>query len=430
MSTLTAAIFGHVQLARILTDIERFLRKYIVLNDDQVVAVTLWIVHTHTIEAADTTPYIHATSATKRSGKTRLLEVAEPVVRSPWLTGRTSAAALVRKIDAEQPTFLLDEIDAAFGGEKEFTEALRGILNSGYKRSGKASLCIGKGADLSVRDFSTFCPKMLAGIGKLPDTVADRSIQIQLRRRMVSEPVQRWRDRDGRAEAAPLHRALAAWSRTALETLRAARPHLPAELTDRAQDVWEPLLAIAEQAGDIWPERARKAAVRLMGAVEDTDPATELLTDIREIVMPSFKCRDCRQMAFDKTVIESLATTDLIQKLVAREERPWATWRRDEKPITARGVARILGPLGIHPHQHQRVRGYRVDAFVEAFSRYLPPQVCMCAAANKNAAETPHTCDSRNTSANASVQQSEADFIGHSTHTHIEAGDDDVAGCF
>jgi hypothetical protein len=30
---------------------------------------------------------------------------------------------------------------------------------------------VGQGMNISYRDFSTFCPKAIAGIGKLPDTV-------------------------------------------------------------------------------------------------------------------------------------------------------------------------------------------------------------------------------------------------------------------
>ena len=40
-------------------------------------------------------------------------------------------------MDAERPTLLLDESDAAFNGEKEYAEALRGLLNTGHRRSGK-----------------------------------------------------------------------------------------------------------------------------------------------------------------------------------------------------------------------------------------------------------------------------------------------------
>ena len=66
---------------------------------------------------------------------------------------------------------LLDESDAAFTHRSEYGEALRSILNSGYRRSGRSSLCVAQGAGLSYRDFSTFCPKAIARIGTRPDTV-------------------------------------------------------------------------------------------------------------------------------------------------------------------------------------------------------------------------------------------------------------------
>jgi hypothetical protein len=403
-------------LADLLHDLRAFIRRYVVLTDDQALAVTLWTAHTHAITAADCTPYLQVTSATKRAGKTRLLEVLEPVVARPWLTGRTSAAALVRKVDVDQPTLLLDESDAAFGGEKEYAEALRGLLNSGYKSSGKASLCIGKGADLSVRDFSTFSAKAIAGIGKLPDTIADRAIPIILRRRMATEPVQRWRERDGRADAAPLHRQLFSWSGKTVDVLRAARPSLPSELSDRAADVWEPLLAIADLAGGDWPGRARRAAVALMGGAEDTDPVIELLTDINDIIVN------------DDISTDMIPTKDLLEKLVAREDRPWATWRRD-KPITAHGLARLLGPLGIHPDR-RRIGGirhwsYRRDAFADAIARYLPIEMGQRDNSNKNGHESRPGCVSGEVSKIASGPGFQADFTGSVPLSHMDRGDTD-----
>ncbi|MDP9320285.1 MAG: hypothetical protein M3P16_04225 [Chloroflexota bacterium] len=47
--------------------------------------------------------------------------------------------------------------------------------------------------NLTYKDFSTFSAKGIAGIGKLPDTVADRSIKIELKRRAPGEVVQRFR---------------------------------------------------------------------------------------------------------------------------------------------------------------------------------------------------------------------------------------------
>ena len=40
--------------------------------------------------------------------------------------------------------------------------------------------------------------------------------------------------------------ALEQWSRDAVEALTGIEPALPDELSDRAQDAWEPLIAIAE----------------------------------------------------------------------------------------------------------------------------------------------------------------------------------------
>ena len=165
-------------LASLLNDVEQFVRRFVVLNKHQAAVVVLWIAHTHVFDAFDCTPYLQVTSATARAGKTRLLEVMELLVARPWLTGRTTAAALVRKVDTETPTLLLDESDAAFGSEREYAEALRGILNAGFLRSGRTTLCVGQGANMTVRDFSTFGPKAIAGIGQLPGTVTDRSIQI------------------------------------------------------------------------------------------------------------------------------------------------------------------------------------------------------------------------------------------------------------
>ncbi len=315
----------------------------------------------------------------------------ETIVHNPWRTDRVSAAVLVRKIDAEHPTLLLDESDAALNKGTDYSEALLGLLNSGYRRGGKSSICVGHGASAACRDFSTFAAKAIAGIGRLPDTLADRSIPIMLRRRMVSEPVQRWRERDSRAEAAPIADRLARWARCALPSLRTARPTLPDRLDDRAADVWEPLLAIADSAGANWGVRARQGAEALRGAAEDTDIVVELLRDIHEVL---------RTHPGDV-----IATSVLLDRLVEAEERPWSEWRRGH-PLTARGLACLLEPLGVHPDRCDtpsgRLRGYRRDAFRDAIARYLPPQASMCPKASMSGAlhlepdePDPDTCQGR-----------------------------------
>jgi hypothetical protein len=56
-------------LVDILHDVRRYVRRYVVLSDDQAIAVALWVGHTHVLAASDTTPYLSITSATKRAAK-------------------------------------------------------------------------------------------------------------------------------------------------------------------------------------------------------------------------------------------------------------------------------------------------------------------------------------------------------------------------
>ena len=351
--------------ATLLNDTHLFVRRFVILTDHQADAVTLWYVHTHAIDAAECTPYLYVKSAEKESGKTRLLEVSECLVARPWFTSRVSAAVLMRRVDAECPTLLLDESDAAFKGEKEYSEALRGMLNAGYKRGGKHSVCEKGGSNWTWRDFHVFCPKAIAGIGdNMPDTVEGRSIPIELKRRTSTEFVEKFRSRKTPGEAAQLRERLANWASANLAVLREAEPVAPDALRDRALDVWEPLFAIADLVGGSWPGRARAAALALSGGPgrEDGSIGVRLLQDIRTV--------------FSEKLVDRIFSADLATALIAIEEAPWGDWRR--KPLTKSGLAALLKPYGIRPDQvrigAKSKKGYGLAHFADAFIRYLPRQ--------------------------------------------------------
>jgi hypothetical protein len=380
-------------VARLLDDVTAFVRRYVVLSPAELVAVALWTFHTHAIDAAPATPYLSITSAEKESGKTRLLEVLELLVARPWLTGRVTAAVLARKIDKERPTLLLDESDAAFGGEKEYAEVLRGILNSGHRVGGRSSLCVGQGASITYADLSTFCAKAIAGIGELPDTVASRSVPIRLKRKAPDETVERFRHRDAATAAEPVQVSLASLAEHHVPQLVAARPELPETLGDRAADSWEPLFAIADLAGGEWPARARDAAVELSARARSDDESRGplLLADIWNVFEARPEARH-------------LATKVLIEGLCENEEAPWATWHKGA-PISPRALGRLLKAFDIHsksvrlPDQ-STPKGYSREDFEDAWRRFLPS----------------HTPDlSATTPQPASVLEKPADSIRHTT---------------
>lgn len=346
----------------LLDDLAAYIRRFVVLGDDELAAVALWIVHAHAIDAAESTGYLNLSSPEKESGKTRLLEVISHLVPQPWLAASISAAVLVRKVDEEKPTLLLDEVDALMKGDKERAEAIRGILNAGYRRSGMATLCVVKGGSVGYQDFHVFGAKALTGLGGLHDTLASRCIPIKLKRRRPEEPVERFRERQQRGPATVLHDRALSWAVDHMADLVGAWPVLPEELSDRAQDVWEPLLAIADLAGGEWPARARGVATRLAsgGGGDDDSRNVELLRDIRGV----FGTR------------ERMTTKDLLDALVGIEEAPW----RDlfGKQLDANALGKRLKGYQVKSKdlrtENGTKKGFEREAFADAWSRYLPAE--------------------------------------------------------
>ena len=209
--------------------------------------IAAWIVHTQQPKLLIIRLTCSYSVLAKRSGKSRVLEVIEQLARNPRLTEGASAAALVRTIDdSNPPTILLDEVDTIYSkkGDSE-AENTRRFLNAGFRRGAKFLRCVGQGTDIHVKDFPAFCPKVLAGIDRcLPDTVLDRSLPIELVRQSREEKAERFRRREVEALVVPIRAELEALmqARDLIETLRNARPALPEELNDRAQDISEPLL--------------------------------------------------------------------------------------------------------------------------------------------------------------------------------------------
>ena len=268
--------------AQMLEAVEAFIRRFVIFQSEaQSIAVSLWVLHTHAVDAAEQSPYLAITSPEMQSAKSRLLEVLELIVPRPWRIEKPSEAVVFRKIDSDTPTLLLDETDAIFGKGKDADqhEGLRALLNAGNRRGSTVPRCVG--AKMALKNFKVFCPKALAGIGNLPGTIESRSIPIRMARKHKSESVERFRFKRVSPQGLALHTQLVRWS-LGVSDLEDAEPELPEELSDRQQDSWEPLLAIADDAGADWPGGARAAAIELHAQKDEDSAGTLLLAHIRE----------------------------------------------------------------------------------------------------------------------------------------------------
>lgn len=348
-------------LAEALAGVERFPRQYVVFaRHETIVAVVLWVAHSHVIELADATPYLAISSPEKQSGKTRLLECLGLLAHGcPGIVITPTAATIYRSLEASPgATLLLDELDAVFRDRSDKYEEVRAVINAGHRRGATVPRSVpGPKNSWVVKHFPVFGPKALAGIGKLPDTVTDRAIPVRMLKRKRTEPVEKFRHRTASEEAAPIVNALVAALTAQAPSFRA---EVPLELPDRAADAWEPLLGIADAAGGTWPARGRRAAIVLhAGRQQDDSLGLRLLSDVRLI--------------FDARGVERMFTADLIAALEADEEGPWANVRF---PLTPHRLSRLLQPFEIEPKQirigSNNQKGYEREAFVDAWERYLP----------------------------------------------------------
>src|SRR5262245_5043803 len=264
--------------AALLDAIETALRRFVVVTDDQVHAIALWAVAAHALDCFDAFPRLAIWSPVKRCGKSRLLGLLRHVAPRALTTSNISPAATFRAVDKAQPTLIVDEAETFTGGDHE---ELRGILNSGHQRD-LAFVVRTVGEDHEPRQFSTWCAMSVALIGKLWPTLADRSIEIAMRRRGRMDRLERFRSTRA-DDLARLRRMAARWVADHAAQLARWDGHVPEGLHDRAADNWLPLFAVAECAGGEWPARARAAAIALTGVEEDDEVAILLLADVRTI---------------------------------------------------------------------------------------------------------------------------------------------------
>ena len=87
-------------LDQLLDAVCEALRRYVVFPlKEQPVVISLWVLHTWAFAAFDYTAYLSVWAASKRAGKSRVLDVLELLVKNPVKTESGSSAALIRSID-------------------------------------------------------------------------------------------------------------------------------------------------------------------------------------------------------------------------------------------------------------------------------------------------------------------------------------------
>jgi hypothetical protein len=245
----------------------------------------------------------------------------------------------------------MDEADTYMEQRDDF----RGILNSGHSRDAAVVLRT-VGDKYEPKAFSTWAPLAIAKIGKLPQTLATRSIIIPMRRKRPDELVTPYRPDRDRSSLAELARKCARWAKDNMKKLQGADPVMPKQLNNRAADNWRPLFAIADAIGGDCPDRARRASLALAGGEIELTSAEQLLANIQSI-----------RNDYTKRGLDRISSKDLCHEL---GKIP------DGHIVTPDWLAAMLRPFEIRPHTirigQSTPKGYEFKDFEDAFARYVP----------------------------------------------------------
>jgi hypothetical protein len=372
MSSIKTLAITSDRASGLISDVMKFAGRFVSYPTDHAhVAHVLWLMHAHLMDCWESTPRLAALSAEPGSGKTRLLETTAPLVPRPIMSVNVTPAYLFRKMGdpAGRPTILYDEIDTVFGPKAKPNEDVRGLLNAGHRRNATAGRCVTIGKLVTTEEIPAYAAVALAGLNDLPATLMSRSIVIRMRPRAPNEFVEPWRERIHVAEGEAIRSRIEAWAALTAKQVEGRWPDMPASVTDRAADCWEPLLAVADAIGGEWPVRARDAAVSMVAAQKQAQPSlgVRLLHDLCTVFGDA----------------EQLPTETILDRLLGLPEAPWAALKSG--PLNERILASRLRAYDqeIKPEQlwfdGRQLRGYRRTAFVDVWRRYPVKQVKVAA---------------------------------------------------
>ena len=330
-----------------IKQVEAYLRRYMAFSTDvYALPLALWAAGTHAYETFDAYGYLVITAATKRAGKTRLMELLSFVAARARHVADITPAALFTMVEEEMPTLMVDEAGKFAASQKDF----RAIINSGYRRGGTVTRRQGR----DIHHYRVYCPKVFVLIGDVYDTLRDRSIVINLRR---AHSPHRFIYTEAQTEGWALRDRLTELLTVRAEQIIDAYVDLGRFdfLSDREEEIWSPLFAICRViCPDRWDELVRAAVdistAKTAEARKHTD-LPEYEDAAQQIEYGERALRDLIHI-IEKRRRKSISTTDAILALRELPTGPWRAFRGEGLKPGIEGsmmLASLLEPFSVRP---------------------------------------------------------------------------------
>jgi Protein of unknown function (DUF3631) len=351
--------------------VEGLVKIYVTMPEHVRVIYSLAICLTHVYTKFSIAPRIAVVSRKAQSGKSVALEVAGRLVHRPNEEAMGTGAAIEDHFALGPGTLMLDEaqyIDA------DARRRLQRIWNQGHvdDRGSKFSKMVAG----RKRTISFFAMVFLAGVGRgvgrlLAAQQQSRTLRLEMQRytKETMPPLNYRIKEEVDVEAfRSIYSLVCSW---AAKVQLNPKPLMPPGVIARDADNIRGLLAIADDCGGEWPQRARAALMALLEQQRVEDPAIVILRHGLAI--------------FDMLELTRVKTTEFDKEL-RRLDEPGGNWRRycgpggdeSEHSITASERADLLRESGIETKPMRPVgggklfRGLERSWFEEALRKHEP----------------------------------------------------------
>jgi hypothetical protein len=354
----------------------KLIQRFVFIKDQRrYLLIALWVLATYLFELFDYFPILWITSPTRRSGKTRLLEVLTQISSRPsGIQIEPSVATLYRKTHRGQ-TLILDEVEKLKNKDRDIHHAVMAILNSGFQRGAKVSrMEKNKDGKWFDHEYDTYGPKLIAGISNVSDTIADRSFVIKMIRRVrATEPLEKFRLKKLVKELGAFVMQLKIWAvvTTKLGLLQGIYDGMneePDELKDaddRFLDIVEPLLAIGLYADTEITNGAKSVRDELVALLVDMSNDRDETQGEAAILIAI----DLIGKELGSETEKFIPSKELLEKF---KVRPGVDWIK-----STTGLAGFLSKLDLRPgHNPDKTkRGYTITRkwYEDIKNRYPSP---------------------------------------------------------
>lgn len=338
----------------LVDDIQKFIKRFSWFDTssfDYSLPLALWVIGTQLYTDFDAYPYLVITSATKRSGKTRLSEILSFISANPVSSGAMTPASMFKTMADERPTIFIDEAESL---SSEAASNMRTVLNMGYRKGQKVRRVKGE----QVMEYEVYCPKVFVLIGDVYDTLKDRSIIVRMRRATVAVEMERFVFEPTKAEGAVLRDRIAEWIEENHSALIDSFVKFQGIdfLTDRDEEIWTPLFVICQMiAPEKLAELQRLAVDIATEKTQDSRRYTELENQESKIADDEYATRLLRDVCEIVDGKKYLPTSEILEKLRAIPTAPWRVYKGEG--ITMHSLATMLSRFGVAPRSVQTGKG-------------------------------------------------------------------------